>query len=79
MLGDDRVGEGSRGLDARSAEHFVADVEAGWIRMTDLRAVAAALSGTQPSEAELAAQLREHDDRQQFLAGVDIFLKGIAS
>jgi len=24
-------------------------------------------------------QLRDHDDRQQFLAGVDIFLAGVAT
>jgi hypothetical protein len=27
---------------------------------------------------EAASQLHEHDDRKQFLAGVDIFLAGIA-
>jgi hypothetical protein len=26
-----------------------------------------------------SAPLREHDDREQFLAGVDIFLAGIAT
>jgi hypothetical protein len=26
-----------------------------------------------------ATHLREHDDREQFLAGVDIFLAGIAT
>jgi len=30
-----------------------------------------------PVVNEIADQLREHDDRQQFLAGVDIFLAGI--
>jgi AcrR family transcriptional regulator len=32
-----------------------------------------------PLVHELAAQLPEHDDRDQFLAGVDIFLAGIAA
>jgi AcrR family transcriptional regulator len=31
------------------------------------------------ASAESVTSLREHDDRQQFLAGVDIFLAGIAS
>ena len=30
-----------------------------------------------PLGAEAAVQLREHDDREQFLAGVDIFLAGV--
>jgi AcrR family transcriptional regulator len=30
-----------------------------------------------PLVHEMASQLREHDDREQFLAGVDIFLAGI--
>ncbi len=30
-----------------------------------------------PLVGEMATQLREHDDREQFLAGVDIFLSGI--
>jgi AcrR family transcriptional regulator len=30
-----------------------------------------------PLVGEMAAQLREHDDREQFLAGVEIFLTGI--
>jgi len=29
--------------------------------------------------ARAAAHLREHDDREQFLAGVDLFLAGIAT
>lgn len=32
-----------------------------------------------PFVRELATQLREHDDREQFLAGVDIFLTGITT
>lgn len=30
-----------------------------------------------PLVGEIAAELRQHDDREQFLAGVDIFLSGI--
>ena len=32
-----------------------------------------------PVVQESASLLREHDDREQFLAGVDIFLAGVAS
>ena len=28
---------------------------------------------------QVAAQLREHDDREQFLAGIDLILAGIAT
>ncbi|MEV4088013.1 TetR/AcrR family transcriptional regulator [Nonomuraea fuscirosea] len=35
--------------------------------------------GRYPFVHEAATRLREHDDRDQFLAGVDIFLAGIAS
>jgi hypothetical protein len=32
-----------------------------------------------PFVHQVATQLREHDDREQFLAGIDIFLAGIDS
>jgi AcrR family transcriptional regulator len=35
--------------------------------------------GRYPFVHEAATRLREHDDREQFLAGVDIFLAGIAT
>ncbi|MEV0385748.1 TetR/AcrR family transcriptional regulator [Nonomuraea sp. NPDC050643] len=35
--------------------------------------------GQYPFVHEAATRLREHDDREQFLAGVDIFLAGIAT
>jgi AcrR family transcriptional regulator len=48
-----------------------------------LGAVAARWASLDPAEYPFvhraATQLREHDDREQFLAGVDIFLAGIAT
>lgn len=46
-----------------------------------LDATAAELTQTDPDTVTrlTAAHVREHDDRQQFLAGVDIFLAGIAA
>ncbi|MFF1608296.1 TetR/AcrR family transcriptional regulator [Amycolatopsis sp. NPDC058278] len=48
-----------------------------------LGAVAARWAALDPDEYpfvhQAAGQLREHDDREQFLAGVDIFLAGIAT
>ena len=32
-----------------------------------------------PFTRQVAAQLREHDDREQFLAGIDLILAGIAT
>ncbi len=32
-----------------------------------------------PFVRHVAAQLADHDDREQFLAGVDLFLAGIAT
>jgi AcrR family transcriptional regulator len=48
---------------------FLATVAAGW---TDLDPAA------YPFLHQVAAQLPEHDDRDQFLAGIDLFLAGIA-
>ncbi|PRY44729.1 TetR/AcrR family transcriptional regulator [Umezawaea tangerina] len=53
---------------ARSA--FLGDVAARWSRLDPDR---------YPFVHKAAAHLREHDDREQFLAGVDIFLAGIAT
>jgi len=48
-----------------------------------MSAVAARWSRLDPDRYQFthkaAARLLEHDDREQFLAGVDIFLAGIAS
>ncbi|OXM54182.1 TetR/AcrR family transcriptional regulator [Amycolatopsis alba] len=52
-------------------------------RSAALGAIAARWSQLDPEKYpfvhKAAAQLREHDDREQFLAGVDIFLAGIAT
>jgi hypothetical protein len=52
-------------------------------RAVFLAGVAAQWSQLDPAEYpfvhKAAAQLREHDDREQFLSGVDIFLAGIAT
>jgi AcrR family transcriptional regulator len=60
---------------------FLADIDAD--RSAFLGAVAAQWSqldpGKYPFVHKAATHLREHDDREQFLAGVDIFLAGIAA
>ncbi|MEV6647449.1 TetR/AcrR family transcriptional regulator C-terminal domain-containing protein [Amycolatopsis sp. NPDC051371] len=48
---------------------FLAKVAAQWAQLD---------SEEYPFVNKAAAHLREHDDREQFLAGVDIFLAGIA-
>jgi AcrR family transcriptional regulator len=48
---------------------FLAEVAARWAQLDPEE---------YPFVHKAAAQLREHDDREQFLAGVDIFLAGIA-
>ncbi|SEC25351.1 Tetracyclin repressor, C-terminal all-alpha domain [Amycolatopsis tolypomycina] len=49
---------------------FLGDVAAQWAALDPER---------YPFVHRAATQLREHDDREQFLAGVDIFLAGIAT
>jgi AcrR family transcriptional regulator len=49
---------------------FLSSVAAQWTRMDPDK---------YPFVHKAATQLREHDDRDQFLAGVDIFLAGIAT
>jgi AcrR family transcriptional regulator len=49
---------------------FLATVAAQWSQLDPDR---------YPFVHKVAPQLREHDDREQFLAGVDIFLAGIAT
>ena len=60
---------------------FLADSDAD--RSLYLNAVAARWSQLDPDKYpfvhKAATQLAEHDDREQFLAGVDMFLAGIAS
>ncbi|SFJ44819.1 DNA-binding transcriptional regulator, AcrR family [Amycolatopsis sacchari] len=60
---------------ARSAEGadraaFLAAVADRWSRLDP---------GTYPFVRKAAARLPEHDDREQFLAGIDIFLAGVAT
>jgi hypothetical protein len=50
-------------------------------RQDFLKALATAWTQADPDPLvhEAASQLHEHDDRKQFLAGVDIFLAGIVA
>jgi AcrR family transcriptional regulator len=47
---------------------FLANVAAGWARLDPAQ---------YPFMRQMATQLREHDDREQFLAGIDLILVGI--
>jgi AcrR family transcriptional regulator len=47
---------------------FLATVAAQWAQLDP---------GRYPSLAKAGAQLREHDDREQFLAGIDLILAGV--
>lgn len=49
---------------------FLATVTAQWVRQDP---------ADYPFAHQVAAQLRDHDDREQFLAGIDLFLAGIES
>jgi hypothetical protein len=49
---------------------FLADVAAQWTRHDPAE---------YPFVHRVAAQLRDHDDREQFLAGIDLILAGIAA
>ena len=49
---------------------FLAAVAARWARL-DLK--------EHPFGRQVATQLREHDDREQFLAGIDLILAGIGT
>lgn len=58
---------------AREAERtdrsaFLADVAARWVQMDAM---------DYPFVRQVAAQLRDHDDRQQFVAGLDLILAGV--
>jgi AcrR family transcriptional regulator len=58
-------------LDLRETDRsaFLATVATQWTRRHD--------AATYPFVHQLAAQLAEHDDREQFLAGIDLILAGI--
>jgi hypothetical protein len=49
---------------------FLATVAARWAQLDPAQ---------YPFMRQVAAQLREHDDREQFLAGIDLILAGIAT
>ena len=70
---------GLAGQYAVGSRHFVGDMD----RTTFLRAVAAQWAQLDPAEhpfvRQVAAHLPEHDDREQFLAGIDLILAGVAS
>lgn len=55
---------------ATDRSDFLAGVAAEWTRLDPEK---------YPFVHKAATRLREHDDREQFLAGVDIFLAGIAT
>jgi len=71
---------GAAGQNAANSQ-ILADSETD--RSDFLSAVAARWSRLDPDQYpfvhKAATQLREHDDREQFLAGVDIFLAGVAT
>jgi AcrR family transcriptional regulator len=58
-------------------------IDPGTGRSDFLSAVAAQWTGLDPARypflRQVAAQLREHDDREQFLAGIDLILAGITT
>ncbi len=70
---------GIAGQYAVGARYFGGDVD----RTAFLKIVADQWAGLDPVEhpfvREIAAQLAEHDDREQFLAGIDLILAGIES
>ena len=49
---------------------FLADVAARWSQLD---------AAEYPFVRQMAAQLRDHDDRQQFLAGVDLIMAGVGT
>lgn len=70
---------GLAGQYAVGARHFGGDMD----RTTFLRGVAAQWAQLDPVQhpfvREVATQLPEHDDREQFLAGINLILAGIES
>ncbi|MEV7094586.1 helix-turn-helix domain-containing protein [Amycolatopsis sp. NPDC051045] len=71
---------GVAGQNAANARLLAADEADRTAFLTSVSDRWASLDPAQyPFVHKAATQLREHDDRQQFLAGVDIFLAGIAT
>ncbi|UDL91034.1 TetR family transcriptional regulator [Mesorhizobium sp. PAMC28654] len=71
---------GAAGQNAANARRVL---PGGTDRTAFLASVAARWAELQPAEHafvhQVAAKLREHDDREQFLAGIDLILAGIAT
>jgi AcrR family transcriptional regulator len=69
------------GVGGRNAANGQLARERGLDRSDFLEAVAAAWSQLDPQEypftRSVAGQVRDHDDRMEFLAGIDLILKGI--
>ncbi len=71
---------GVAGQNAANARLLTGDQADRSVFLGDVAARWAALDPDEyPFVHQAATQLREHDDREQFLAGVDIFLAGIAT
>ena len=68
---------GLAGQYAVGSRHFAGDMD----RAAFLRAVAVQWAQLDPAQhpfvRQVAAHLPEHDDREQFLAGIDLILAGI--
>lgn len=58
----------ARETDRTDRSAFLASVAARWARLDPVQ---------HPFVRRMATQLRDHDDRQQFLAGVDLILAGV--
>ncbi|MGH3402103.1 MAG: hypothetical protein ACRDRJ_06225 [Streptosporangiaceae bacterium] len=62
--------QSSRISQASAASAFLATVAARWAQLDPAR---------HPFVHQVAAQLPGHDDREQFLAGIDLILTGITT
>jgi AcrR family transcriptional regulator len=70
VAGQNAANARARASSETDREAFLATIAAQWARLDP---------GEYPFVHQAATQLSEHDDREQFLAGVDIFLAGIAT
>ena len=60
----------AHGTDRTDRSAFLASVAARWAQLDPT---------AYPFMRQVATQLREHDDREQFLAGIDLILAGVAT
>ena len=71
------------GVSGQNAANTHVALERGWDRSTVLQALSATWLQLDPNEfpftRSVARQLSDHDDRADFLAGIDLILSGIAS